>query len=356
MDSDEIGHGGVLIKNPNMVTRDEESEASSLPIDSKTYIANDTYSGSTPLPVNTANKGMSFPDIGSEEVKKPKGYVAQESTERDKISYDKLHVLQNSNSPLKSIDLKDVVNFEEFMRNLTYEEQQQLMKYLPSTDTAKLPDSLRSMFDSPQFAETLSSYKHLLFEGILDLSFSSIESVGCRTLKRLALVDMAKSKWVEQYELLKDVKCKMMGGNGSATGINSPGCSNSVSVKRTRDGHSQKFPEPKGLVKSPKRMPKYGTVKVPLAQSMQNSSDAGIKVSPETEGMDNGESCLSPSRLFALPPDRSCTMLDSLQFTDDSSDQDLLFDVPSYTSFPQAELLDCRLWRQTHPSKKSPTQ
>jgi len=37
------------------------------------------------------------------------------------------------------------VNYEEFMRNLTNEEQQQLMKYLPVVDTTKFPDRLESV-------------------------------------------------------------------------------------------------------------------------------------------------------------------------------------------------------------------
>lgn len=63
--------------------------------------------------------------------------------------------------------------------------------------------SLKSMFDSPQFMEALSSFQHLLLEGIFDLSFSEVKIEECRTVKRLALVNMTKSKWVEHYELLK---------------------------------------------------------------------------------------------------------------------------------------------------------
>lgn len=57
------------------------------------------------------------------------------------------------------------------------------------------------------------------------------------------------------------------------------------------------------------------------------------------EIIDNDVSCFSPRSLFALPPDGSSLMLDSLNFIDESSDQDLLLDVPSNSSFPQAELL-----------------
>jgi len=37
------------------------------------------------------------------------------------------------------------VNYDEFSRNLTNEEQEQLLKYLPVVDTAKFPDRLESV-------------------------------------------------------------------------------------------------------------------------------------------------------------------------------------------------------------------
>lgn len=66
------------------------------------------------------------------------------------------------------------------------------------------------------------------------------------------------------------------------------------------------------------------------------------------ENKDPGEndgSCFSPRSLFALPPDGSSLMLESLHFVEESSDQDLLLDVRSNSSFPQAELL--------HPTSRS---
>ncbi|KAA8526004.1 hypothetical protein F0562_007896 [Nyssa sinensis] len=57
------------------------------------------------------------------------------------------------------------------------------------------------------------------------------------------------------------------------------------------------------------------------------------------EPIDNDGSCFSPKSLFALPPDNSSLMLDSFHHADESSDQDLLLDVPSNSSIPQAELL-----------------
>lgn len=78
--------------------------------------------------------------------------------------------------------------------------------------------------------------------------------------------------------------------------------------------------EAKSMMKSPKRV----TVKA----TYENK-----------EFMENDGSCFSPRSLFALPTDGSSLMLESLNFVDESCDQDLLLDVPSNGSFPQAELL-----------------
>ena len=55
--------------------------------------------------------------------------------------------------------------------------------------------------------------------------------------------------------------------------------------------------------------------------------------------VDSDGSCFSPRSLFGLPPDTSSLMLDSFRCMGESSDQDLLLDVPSNNSFPEAELL-----------------
>ncbi|XP_058104080.1 GATA transcription factor 26-like [Magnolia sinica] len=320
MVSVEIGHGSVLIRHPNTAAREEESEASSLPVDSKAHIVNEAYSAPTSLPVHTESKGINFSNVGTEKFKRLMGQGEQEHMKRDKFSHEKLHILQNNNSPLGTIDLRDVVSFEEFVRHLTHEEQQQLMKLLPSIDAIKLPESFKSMFDSPQFVEALSSFQQLLLEGIFDLSLPGVKTEECTNLKRLALVNLTKSKWVEQYQRLK----KLQDGNGVAAGTNSVA---------------------KGMLTSLKRVHKSGSTNFPSIKSPQlNSSNLGVKESHRAKDIDNDGSCFSPRSLFAFPPDRS--LLDSLQFTDDSSDQDLLFDVPSNTSFPQAELLHCHLWKQ----------
>lgn len=82
MDSVEIGHGGVLIKHLNVVSQDEESEASSLPIDCKAYITDNAYSGSASIPVHTTNKGINFPNVDDEKIEKVTGQAAQVHTKR----------------------------------------------------------------------------------------------------------------------------------------------------------------------------------------------------------------------------------------------------------------------------------
>jgi len=64
------------------------------------------------------------------------------------------------------------------------------------------------------------------------------------------------------------------------------------------------------------------------------------------EAVEDG-ACYSPKSLFALPPDAGSLMLGSLNFVEEIGDQDLLLEVPSNTSFPQAELL--------HPSAQAST-
>ncbi|RWR87339.1 GATA transcription factor 26-like protein [Cinnamomum micranthum f. kanehirae] len=334
MDSVEIGHGGILIKHLNVVAQDEESEASSLPIDCRAHITENAYSGPASILVNAANKRISYPHMVSEKVGMHTGQAAQDHTIRNNFSNDKHHILRNSKSPLTSVDLIDIVCFEKFTKNLTQEEQQQLLKFLPSIDTAKLPDSLKSMFDSPLFVEALSSFQHLFLEGILDLSSSGVKIEECWILKRPALGNMTKSKWVEHYELLKDEECQI-GGKIVETEINSPGCSNSASVKRTHDVQNQNFPEPKCLVKGSKRVCNSMTVNIPPARSPQpNYCGVGIKTSNDTKYMDNEGPSFSPTSLFAFSPDGYSITLDPLQFSGNSSNQDFLLDVNSYASVP----------------------
>lgn len=139
--------------------------------------------------------------------------------------------------------------------------------------------SLKTMFASPQFKENISSFQKLHAEGVFDLSLSEVKPEDCRTLKRLTLGNLRKSKWVEQYNLLKvwysfeenayyvikchclllemrvqvysvnilfwlqDGKCKSINeGSSVQGGPNTIAYSNSTNVKRLRDGQIQNSP------------------------------------------------------------------------------------------------------------------
>uniref|UniRef100_A0A9I9CGN7 GATA transcription factor 26 n=1 Tax=Cucumis melo TaxID=3656 RepID=A0A9I9CGN7_CUCME len=323
MVSVEIGHGSILIRHPSSIAREEESEASSISVDNKQCLVNEVYSPhSTTVLVCSENKGINFPTSRIGKMKNPYGSgVQQEQIKRNDSHHECLQILANHNSPLCDVDLNDIINYEEFARQLTNEEQQQLMKYLPQIDIAEFPDTLKSMFDSPYFKENLTSFQQLLSEGIFDVSFLGTKVEDCKTLKRLVLYNSSKSKWVERYHQLK--KCKNGSKGPFLSHANASVSSNFTNVKQLCESYNQNIPEAKTILKSPKRL------------VMKENKDPG----------ENDGSCFSPRSLFALPPDGSSLMLESLHFVEESSDQDLLLDVRSNSSFPQAELL--------HPTSRS---
>ncbi|XP_010933571.1 GATA transcription factor 26 isoform X2 [Elaeis guineensis] len=251
MGSFEIGYGSVLIRHPKSKSVEEESEASSLPEDNKSYIINEAYSGIASFHVHSENKGI-LSDSGND--KKSTAQVLQENGRRDKFSHDKLQILRDRESPLCSTDLQDV-------------------------------------------------------------------------------------------------KCKQMTeGKGMATRPKFPGFSDLASLKRMRDGQNQNYPELKETMRSPKRMCKSGSTNLLSGNQPQlNSCDAGSKLTDDADDfIDNEEACFSPRSFFASPPDR-------VSMVDDSTDHDLLLDVPCNASFPEAELL-YHPWKQKIASSSSPSE
>ncbi|KAM7257327.1 hypothetical protein ACFE04_013068 [Oxalis oulophora] len=316
MVSVEIGHGSVLIRHPSTIAQEEESEASSYSIENKQYLSREAYSHPLTVP---AHKGINYlnPVIGKAKNPFRQG-MQQDQHKRGKSQHEKLQVLGSHKSPLCNIDLGDIVNYEEFTRNLTNEEQQQLLKYLPALDVAKLPDSIKSMFNSLQFKADLSSFQHLLGEGVFDSSFPGAKNEDCKTLKRLALVNLTKSKWVGHHNMLK--KCKTgAGGSIPATISNSMTTTHVGNGKRTRDNFN--YPDGNTTMHSPRRV-------------IMKANCESKEIMDDEDG-----SSYSPKSIFALPPDGTSLMLNNFHFVGDSSDQDLLLDVPFNGSFPMAELL-----------------
>ncbi|CAN4097785.1 unnamed protein product [Withania somnifera] len=317
MVSVEIGHGSVLIRHPNSIGREEESEASSLSVNNKRHYVNEAYSRLSTPPVNI-NRGVYLPNLGTERTKKPNSQgMEQHQIKRDKDHLEKLHVLGHHSSPLCHINLKEVLNYEEFVRHFSIDEQQQLLQYLAPVDSFAPPDSLKSMFESSHFEENLSSFQKLLAEGVFGSSLSGVTIEDSRTLKKLILCYLTKSKWVENYNLLKDTKCKSSTGGSEVEGRpNAIGASHSVNVKRPLEGHHQNYAGANKAMRSPKRV---------VTKSSYE----------QKELVDNNRSCFSPKRLFPLLSNHS-PVLDSFDF---ANDQGVLLNVPSNSSFAQAELL-----------------
>lgn len=322
MVSVEIGHGSVLIRHPSSFAREEESEASSLSVENKLCRADDGYSTPASMLLLNDSKSMSRSSLGTEKFRKLNGQIMQlEQVKRETYDHEKFQILWNHDSPLCHIDLTEIVNSDVFCSHLTDEEQQDLLKYLPTIDISTDSDSLGSIFTSMHLKENLSSFQQLLGDGVFDTSFSGVQTEDCKVLKRLAMSNMTKCKWVEYYNMLKDKRTKESTGESVRT--SEANCSFSVSqfnAKRSREGQNRLWPETKSTTKNPKRV--------------LLKADCKSKQTLPNEG-----SCFTPAprNLFTFPSNGSSLMLDSYQFDDESSDQDLLLDVPSNGSFPQAE-------------------
>lgn len=354
----EIGLGGVFIRQPYSATREEESEASSLLIDNKGYskfdVSTQAYSGVVETPVQILGDDIT----GSER------WMEMKELKR---------LLQSCHSPLISIELEDIVNFDTFMGLLKEEEQQHLVKYLSSVDHSGIPESLKCMFNSGQFKVALSNFQHLLSEGMFGTYGSRLSPQVERLFQQLLnLTDLTDSKWMETYsKLQKDVKASK-GVKFSEI----PECKESTKLKD--------FGLPAYFVSKPW---KHGTYKAFMSSPGQLSGQGITGLEKSTKNTDNlqksgpntvhpvtpawascnmegkyhesidtgstskdaagfeikpkGSPSLGANSLFASPPERcSSFVFESIgDFADEDSDSVLLFDVPSNLSFPQAELL-----------------
>ncbi|KAL2926678.1 GATA transcription factor 26 [Bienertia sinuspersici] len=293
MVSVEIGHGSVLIRHPSSFAREEESEASSLSVDYKPCKADDSYSNPASMLLLNDSKSVSNTCFGMDKVKKLNGQIMQlEQAKRTKYDHEKVHTMSNSSSPLCHIDLTEIVNSDVFWGQLTDEEQQSLLKYLPTTDSSTASDSIKRF-----------------------------QTEDCKVLRKLALSDMTKCKWVEYYNTLKDKKNKESTGESVRISEAKSSFSDNVyNAKRVREEQNHIWPETRTATKIPKRV--VLKVDCKSKQPLQNESSCFTQ---------------APKNLFRMPTNGSSLMLDSYQFEDESSDQDLLLDVPSNGSFPQAE-------------------
>ncbi|CAA7045605.1 unnamed protein product [Microthlaspi erraticum] len=260
-----MGHGSVLM-------RDEESEASSLLVES--------------------SKSSSIHSV-------------EFGGKQEQLKRTKPQVLGRHSLPLCSIDLKDVFNFDEFVAKFTEEEQRKLLKLLPQVDSVNFPDSLRSMFESCQFKENLSLFQQLVADGVLSSSSSSSSSGSkledYKTLAKLALTDPNKSHLLESYHMLKEQRKGIEDSVTTTSRVSIP-C----------ESLNQNFSETRAVMRSPKEV-----MKIRIKSKHMEEAQEVLEKSVSSYG---------GSMVFGYEDN-------------DISDQDLLLDVPSNGSFPQAELL-----------------
>ncbi|KAL7111328.1 hypothetical protein ACP275_05G080700 [Erythranthe tilingii] len=300
MESVEFGHGSVLIRHPSSIllaNGEEESEASSLSFDNNKQ--------------HTMNSKVTvFPAL-IDKIKKPPNPVTEhERIRRGKDQVENLQIMSHRNSPLCCVDLQEIVNFDKFANHLTKDEQQQLLKYLPPLDTWESPDrnllpvsQIRSILESPEFKENLLSFQKLLSDGLFDNSFSGLNTEqDCKLLKKLVLSNFTKSKWIEQYQIFKDSKGK---------NINEPNAlatESSLSLKRTRgEGLHHKFSGSKAIMRR-----SYEEEEEELVADKSSSFFTSSRIINNND--DDYESCH-----FGY------------------EEEDMLLDIPSNGSFPQAE-------------------
>ncbi|RID75934.1 hypothetical protein BRARA_B02946 [Brassica rapa] len=272
-----IGHGSVLLRDPR-----EDSEASSLLVES------------------SKSSSIHSHNFGGKAIK------------QEQLKRTKSQVLGRHSLPLCNIDLKYVFNFDEFKEKFTKEEQQKLMKLLPQVD---LPDSLLSMFESSQFKENFSLFQQFVADGVFGTSSSSGSKLEeFKTLAKLALSDPNKSHMLESYQMLKEQRKGIE--DSSRVSNQTPSDNHSlVTIERPCESLNQNFSETRVVMKSPKEVMKIRSKHIETKEIIENSVSS-------LNHMSYGGSMV-------------CGGYED----NDNSAQDLLLDVPSNGSFPQAELL-----------------
>eukprot|EP00252_Welwitschia_mirabilis_P018508 TRINITY_DN4111_c0_g2_i3.p1 TRINITY_DN4111_c0_g2~~TRINITY_DN4111_c0_g2_i3.p1 ORF type:complete len:574 (+),score=132.04 TRINITY_DN4111_c0_g2_i3:547-2268(+) len=337
MDATEIGLGGVFVRQPNSLEKEEESEASSFLLDSKGYGILDgsqVYTG-----VKEGGGRVCYGDL--------------KEHEHLRAVDDLKRVIQNLHLPLILIALEDVVNFDTFTGVLKEEEQALLMKYLSSVDIFEAPESLKSMFDSPQFRNTLSDFQHLLAEDAFGISGSNLSPQADQLFQQLLITtDLINSRWIERYSRLRncsrpregsdiskipDRKLLRNKGLGHATPFLKSGRP-SLYYRESMNSSGQ----PSGSIEDHERSRSAWSISNSDGLYHENI-DTG-STSKEATGCDNDQKSalsLDPNSLFIAPHGKcSPIMFESIgDIMDEDLDSILLFDVPANLSFPQAELL-----------------
>lgn len=362
MVSTEIGLGSVFIRQPQSVTWEEESEASSLLVENKGYNTADVVTQADSGAVNYSAQLQKEDKYLTEREKVNVKHLQQDSYKccgpnkvlSENFPYNKHDVLRSCHSPLIFVELEDIVNFDSFVGILTVQEQTELMDYVSSVDIARVPESLQCMFKSVQFEEALTNFQQLLSEGMFEIYMSGLDPQLKQILQKLIVTDLTNSKWIERYRQTEN-QSKRRRVLDSAKVVQ-----NKISTKEKGSCLSSKSGTYLAVKKSLDWQPdKIITGSDDCMQSPgnpQKSKSANVSHANEDTGCPSKSevkfdiepkygSCFSPSNLFASPLERSSLLDCKGTSRGEGFEWDLLLDVPSNTSFQHTELLHSPVWK-----------
>ncbi|KAG2567794.1 hypothetical protein PVAP13_7NG267700 [Panicum virgatum] len=102
----EIGSGSVLLRHPNLKSLEEESEASSIPADNKSYITSESYSGSASFVAHSGNRAAINLNAATARPKRLPLNI-EDNARRDKLHYGNQHIPESIDSALVSVGLEE---------------------------------------------------------------------------------------------------------------------------------------------------------------------------------------------------------------------------------------------------------
>lgn len=210
----EIGLEEMLIQPIGSAVTAQESQASSLLCDNKeppqsgALITNFVREESLDIhgrcqsskPRVKEKSKSSARSIGAYYKNSAKSWVPNK-TLLEKFPYNKHDVLQSCHSPLVFLELKDIINFDQYKTLFSKQEQQQLVKHVSPADT--MDESLNCMFSSAQFESALRGFQALLSEGMFNSLTPGISPGVLQHYQQLlSLSNLTTSGWMESFSQL----------------------------------------------------------------------------------------------------------------------------------------------------------
>ncbi|XP_074576760.1 GATA transcription factor 26-like [Curcuma longa] len=216
----------------------------------------------------------------------------------------------------------------------------------PKLSVEKLTKELCSIWHEEQASnQSRTSEDDLLYSSSTPLGSTEIGygSVLIKTTSSKSIEEESEASSFpvdKSYITNEALSKKIYGGNDRLITQNLPGLPNLPSLKRKHDRQKQIHSDLKSTVKSPKRVCHSGVMNPPSKCSTQLDSSLLTKViDVPGKFAHHDRVCFSPKRVASALPDKTSTFSSPIQFIANSSESDILLDVPTGTSFAEAELL-----------------